>query len=182
MPPKTTVIKKRKTERAPQVDKLLIPAIGVCIALLGYQFYSGIAEGIIARIDPLDDVGLREVFFAEVTGKQSYAVLCHDADSKAPISSVFSDAFSGGSSPAIFRILDCNYVLPESGKLLPRDLSLISGKGRRSLSRGLLASPSRYECGVVICALLVVGLSLFVGGFRFLVQVNSSILTYYYSF
>ena len=155
MPPKTTVIKKRKTERAPQVDKLLIPAIGVCIALLGYQFYSGIAEGIIARIDPLDDVGLREVFFAEVTGKQSYAVLCHDADSKAPISSVFSDAFSGGSSPAIFRILDCNYVLPESGKTIAQRFKLDLGKRPTIFVSGAVGEPKQVR--VRGCHLYAVG-------------------------
>jgi len=121
-PPKTT--KKRKTEKAPAIDKLLIPAIGICIALLGYQFYNGIAAGSIDRIDVSDDLQLREIFFAEVSGKQSYAVLCHDETSNAPVSSVFSDAFSGGSSPATFRVLDCNHVLPDSGKSIAERFKL----------------------------------------------------------
>lgn len=146
MPPKASTasgIKKRKTEKAPQIDKLLFPAIGVCVALLGYQFYSGIAAGSIPRIDPLDDVGLREVFFAEVTGKQSYAVLCHEPDSKAPISSVFSDAFSGGSSPALFRILDCNYVLPESEKTIAERFKLDLKKRPTIFVSGAVGEPKQ---------------------------------------
>jgi hypothetical protein len=35
-------IPKRKTERAPPVDKLLKPAIGIGLALLAYQFFKGL--------------------------------------------------------------------------------------------------------------------------------------------
>lgn len=42
--------------------------------------------------------------------------MCQDEESTLPISSVFSDAFNDGSAPAHFRLLDCNYVLPSSGK------------------------------------------------------------------
>jgi hypothetical protein len=35
-------IPKRKTERAPPIDKLLKPAIGVGLALLAYQFFKGL--------------------------------------------------------------------------------------------------------------------------------------------
>jgi hypothetical protein len=49
-------IPKRKTERAPPIDKLLKPAIGVGLALLVYQFFKG-----------LD---------AEVCGRAVYSVQC----------------------------------------------------------------------------------------------------------
>ena len=59
---------------------------------------------------------MRDVLFGEGDSGKSYAVLCQDEESTAPISSVFSDAFKDGSAPAHFRLLDCNYVLPSSGK------------------------------------------------------------------
>ena len=34
--------KKRKTEKPPPVDRLLIPAVGVVVAFLGYYFMKGI--------------------------------------------------------------------------------------------------------------------------------------------
>jgi hypothetical protein len=34
--------KKRKPEQAPPIDKLLLPAIGIGLALLAYQFFKGI--------------------------------------------------------------------------------------------------------------------------------------------
>ena len=152
MPPTTT--KKRKPEKAPQVDKLLIPAIGVCVALLGYQFYSGIAAGSIERVDPLDDLALREIFFAEVTGKQSYAVLCHDPESVAPISSVFSDAFTGGSSPANFRILDCTHTLPESGKTIAQRFNLDLEKRPTIFVSGAIGEPKQVSLlGILQCQL-----------------------------
>jgi len=38
MPP----IPKRKTEKAPPIDKLIKPAIGIGLALLAYQFFKGL--------------------------------------------------------------------------------------------------------------------------------------------
>ena len=137
--------RKRKPEKAPQIDKLLIPAIGVCVALLGYQFYNGIAAGSIERVDPLDDLALREIFFAEVTGKQSYAVLCHDLESVAPISSVFSDAFTSGSSPANFRILDCTHILPESGKTIAQRFKLDLEKRPTIFVSGAVGEPKQVS-------------------------------------
>jgi hypothetical protein len=149
MAPKTT--KKRKTEKAPAVDKLLIPAIGICLALLGYQFFKGMAAGSIDRIDVTDDLALREVFFAEVSGKESYAVLCHadNVDSSIPISSVFSDAHSGGSSPANFRLLDCNHVLPDSGKSIAERFKLNLDKRPTIFVSGAVGEPKQVRTNIM---------------------------------
>ena len=61
---------------------------------------------------------IREVFFGEGGSGKSYLVLCHDETSTIPISSVFQEAFKDGSSPAEFRVIDCNYILPSSGKTI----------------------------------------------------------------
>jgi hypothetical protein len=63
-----------------------------------------------------DELEIREVFFGEGATGNSYAVLCHAEESKIPISSVFQDASNDGSAPAHFRVIDCNHVLPSSGK------------------------------------------------------------------
>lgn len=64
--------------------------------------------------------------------------MCQDEASTAPISSVFSDAFKEGSSRAHFRLLDCQYILPTSGKSIAERFKLdtsirptifVSGKG-----------------------------------------------------
>ena len=67
---------------------------------------------------------MRDVLFGEGDSGKSYAVLCQDEDSTAPISSVFSDAFNEGSAPAHFRLIDCNYVLPSSGKSIAERFKL----------------------------------------------------------
>ena len=59
---------------------------------------------------------IREVFFGEGGTGKSYIVLCHDEASTVPVSSVFQEAFKDGSSPAEFRLIDCNHILPSSGK------------------------------------------------------------------
>lgn len=71
-----------------------------------------------------DELELREVFFGEGGTGNSYAVLCHEETSTLPISSVFREAFADGSSPAEFRIVDCNYVLPSSGKSIAERFKL----------------------------------------------------------
>ena len=63
-------------------------------------------------------MALREVFFGEVSNSDNYAVLCSEADSKLPISSVFADAANANKAPAAFRLLDCKHVLPDSGKTI----------------------------------------------------------------
>mmetsp|Transcript_6498 Transcript_6498/g.10756 ORF Transcript_6498/g.10756 Transcript_6498/m.10756 type:complete len:454 (+) Transcript_6498:155-1516(+) len=142
--PKTT--KKRKTEKAPAIDKLLVPAIGICLALMGYQFFKGMTAASIDRIDVNDDLALREIFFAEVSGKESYAVLCHSDSPETlsiPISSVFSDAHSGGSSPANFRLLDCNHVLPDSEKSIAERFKLNLDKRPTIFVSGFVGEPKQ---------------------------------------
>ncbi|GKY91887.1 hypothetical protein MPSEU_000160300 [Mayamaea pseudoterrestris] len=107
-PPKT------KNGTPPPVDKLLMPAVGIALALLAYQFFKGIS-GEIPRINPYDELELRSVFFGEGSDGNSFAVLCHSEETNLPISSVFSEA-SAETTPADFRLMDCNYVLPSSGK------------------------------------------------------------------
>lgn len=68
------------------------------------------------RVDVTDDMQLREVLLGELGSGKNYAVLCHKEDSKIPVSSVFQDANDIGKAPAEFRLIDCDYVLPESEK------------------------------------------------------------------
>lgn len=68
------------------------------------------------RVDPTDEMQLREVLLGELGSGKNYAVLCHDEKSNIPVSSVFQDAFNDGSALAEFRLVDCNYVLPTSEK------------------------------------------------------------------
>jgi hypothetical protein len=63
------------------------------------------------------------VFFGEGTGK-SYVVLCHKEDGKIPISSVFEGAHKDKSSPAEFRLLDCDHTLASSGKTIAERFKL----------------------------------------------------------
>eukprot|EP00550_Attheya_septentrionalis_P009085 CAMPEP_0198284394 /NCGR_PEP_ID=MMETSP1449-20131203/3866_1 /TAXON_ID=420275 /ORGANISM="Attheya septentrionalis, Strain CCMP2084" /LENGTH=434 /DNA_ID=CAMNT_0043981433 /DNA_START=56 /DNA_END=1357 /DNA_ORIENTATION=+ len=107
-------IPKRKTERAPAIDKLLKPAIGVAIALVAYYSFTGLDLDI-ERVDVTDELALREVLFGDGAGK-NYAVLCHGEENLAPVSSVFQEAANEASVSAEFRIMDCNHVLESSGK------------------------------------------------------------------
>jgi hypothetical protein len=75
----------------------------------------------IPRVNVDDELEIRRVFFgegADANGRGTpFVVLCNDESSKTPISSVFADAArDAGSSLAAFRLIDCNHVLPESGK------------------------------------------------------------------
>lgn len=112
-------VPKKKTQKAPPVDKLLKPAAGVAIAMMAYYFMKGLTNEI-PRIDVTDQLALREVFFGEGASGKDYAVLCHpeakDGSVGLPISSVFQDASDDGSAPAEFVLMDCDYILPESGK------------------------------------------------------------------
>lgn len=136
--------KKEKKGTPPPIDKLLIPAIGIAAAMMAYQFYRGMSTGVsikslpmyaltvatpshdvssflyawilkISRVNVLDELELREVLFGEGESKRNFAVLCQGEDTSR-VSSVFADAFKDGSSTAQFRLIDCNYVLPSSGK------------------------------------------------------------------
>jgi len=115
-------IPKRKTERAPPVDKLWKPAGGVGLALLAYFIIQGFQVEI-PRVDVSDELALREVFFGEGIGK-NYAVLCHDESSSIPVSSVFQDAKSDGTAPAEFVLVNCNHILPDSGKTVAQRFEL----------------------------------------------------------
>mmetsp|Transcript_5272 Transcript_5272/g.11969 ORF Transcript_5272/g.11969 Transcript_5272/m.11969 type:complete len:440 (+) Transcript_5272:117-1436(+) len=112
-------VPKKKTQTAPPVDKLLKPAAGVAIAMLGYYFMQGMGNEI-PRIDVTDQLALREVFYGEGALGKDYAVLCHpeakDGSVGLPVSSVFQDSSDDGSAPADYVMMDCDYVLPDSGK------------------------------------------------------------------
>jgi len=114
-------IPKRKTERAPAVDKLMKPAAGVALALLAYYCMKGITNEIM-RVDVNDDMALREVFFGEGGTNKDYVALCHteptDGGVGLPISSVFQDSRDDGTAPADYVLVDCNHVLPDSGKTI----------------------------------------------------------------
>lgn len=108
------VPKKVKKGTPPPVDRLLIPAIGVALALVAFQFIRGLTGGI-ARVSLADEAALRQVVYGEAPDT-AYAVLCQSEESTAPISSVFNDAFNEAASPAVFRVVDCEATLPTEGK------------------------------------------------------------------
>jgi len=112
-------VPKKKAKAAPPVDKFLKPAAGVALAMLAYYFMQGLTKEI-PRIDVTDQLALREVFFGEGTSGKDYAVLCHpeakDGSVGLPVSSVFQDSHDDGSAPAEYVLVDCDYVLPDSGK------------------------------------------------------------------
>lgn len=112
-------VPKKKTDTAPPVDKLLKPAVGIALAMMAYYFMKGMGNEI-PRIDVTDSLALREVFFGEGASGKDYAVLCHpeakDGSVGIPVSSVFQDSSDDGSAPAEYVLMDCDYVLPDSGK------------------------------------------------------------------
>jgi len=116
--------KRSKTEKPPPIDKLIVPAIGIVIAFVGYYFFKGISTDI-TRIDVGDELAIREVFFGEGEGK-NYAVLCNtvpkEGSKGVPISSVFQDALAEG-APAEFVLMDCEALLP-SGKSVAQRFKL----------------------------------------------------------
>lgn len=119
-------VPKRKTERAPAVDRLAKPVGGAILAMVAYFVVKGLNSEI-PRVDVNDELFLREVFFGEGVGN-NYAVLCHDETSNVPVSSVFQDAKDDGSAPAEFLLLNCDHVLPDSGKTVAERFELNTKK------------------------------------------------------
>ena len=80
----------------------------------------------LTRVNVEDELELRDVFFGEGSNSgQNYVVLCHsDENSKIPISSVFADASNDNSVPAEFKLVDCEYTLPSSGKTIAERFKL----------------------------------------------------------
>lgn len=113
--------KKKKTATPPAVDRLLVPAIGVAAAVVLYQFIAGLGGGI-GRVSMVDEAALRTVLYGE--SETPHAVLCHAEDSTTPLSSVFSDAHAEGGSPAVFRVVDCNAILPTEAKTVAEHFKL----------------------------------------------------------
>lgn len=138
-------VPRRKTERAPAVDKLMKPAIGVVLAFMGYYVFQGL-QSEIPRVDVSDELALREVFFGEGVGK-NYAVLCHappasDGGSNIPVSSVFQDARADGSALADFVLVDCGHMLP-SGKTVADRFELDLKKRPTVFVSGKLGPPKQ---------------------------------------
>lgn len=114
---------KVKKGTPPPIDKLLIPAIVVALAIVAYQFLKGLGAEI-TRVNVEDELEIRDVFFGEGGTGKSYVVLCNDETSNIPISSVFQDAFNDGTASAEFRLINCNHVLQPSGKTVAERFSL----------------------------------------------------------
>ncbi|KAL7475284.1 hypothetical protein ACHAW6_001204 [Cyclotella cf. meneghiniana] len=112
-------VPKKQTAKPPPVDKLLKPAAGIALAILAYYFMKGVTNEI-TRVDVTDQLALREVFFGEGASGKDYAVLCHpeskDGSVGLPVSSVFQDSHDDGSAPVDYVLMDCDYILPDSGK------------------------------------------------------------------
>ena len=86
------------------------------------------------------------MFFGEGKTGKSYAVLCHDEDSTAPISSVFQEAFKDGSAKsAEFRLLDCNYILPSSEKSVADRFNLDMTKRPTIFLSGAVGAPKQID-------------------------------------
>jgi hypothetical protein len=136
-----------RRDKPPPLDQWIIPAIGIAMALLGYQFFRGMVQQEIKRVNLEDELELRHVLFGEIVVDDSvtavsphnYAVLCHPETATYPISSVFADAAKDGSAPALFRVIDCDTVMAGSDKTIKerfqknlndkiRPLVFVSGK------------------------------------------------------
>lgn len=139
-------VTKKKTQSAPPIDKLLKPACGVALAMLAYYFMKGMSSEI-PRIDVNDQLALREVFFGEGSSGKDYAVLCHpeakDGSVGIPVSSVFQDSNDDGSAPVEYRLIDCDHVLPESGKTIYEKFKLNKKKRPTIFVSGKVGAPKQ---------------------------------------
>jgi|Transcript_11519 hypothetical protein len=140
------VAKKKTTQKAPPLDKLLKPAAGVALAMLGYYFMKGMSAEI-PRIDVNDSLALREVFFGEGASGKDFAVLCHpeakDGSVGLPVSSVFQDSHDDGSAPVEYAIIDCDHVLPDSGKTIYEKFKLNKKKRPTIFVSGKVGPPKQ---------------------------------------
>jgi len=140
------VEKKKRTEKAPPIDKFLKPAAGVALAMLGYYFMKGMKSEI-PRIDVNDQLALREVFFGEGASGKDFAVLCHpeakDGSVGLPISSVFQDSHDDGSAPVEYALIDCDHVLPDSGKTIYEKFNLNKMKRPTVFISGKVGPPKQ---------------------------------------
>ena len=139
-------VPKKKTDSAPPVDKFLKPAAGIALAMLAYYFMKGMAKEI-PRIDVQDSLALREVFFGEGPTGGNYAVLCHpeakDGSVGLPISSVFQDSHDDGSAPAEYVVMDCDHILPDSGKTIFEKFKLNKKKRPTVFVSGKVGPPKQ---------------------------------------
>mmetsp|Transcript_27193 Transcript_27193/g.56639 ORF Transcript_27193/g.56639 Transcript_27193/m.56639 type:complete len:439 (-) Transcript_27193:323-1639(-) len=139
-------VPKKKKQSAPPVDKFLKPAAGIAIAMLAYYFMQGMKNEI-PRIDVKDELALREVFFGEGAMGKDYAVLCHpeakDGSVGLPVSSVFQDSHDDGSAPAEFVLMDCDYVLPDSGKSISEKFKINKKKRPTVFVSGKVGPPKQ---------------------------------------
>ena len=100
------------------------------------------------RVNILDDTELREVFFGESNTGKSYAVLCHsDENTSTPISSVFQEAHGNlpSTTPIEFRLLDCNFILPSSGKSIADRFNLNLKKRPTIFLSGTVGAPKQID-------------------------------------
>lgn len=92
---------------------------------------------------------MRQVFFGEggegVNSDKSYCVLCHDESSTLPLSSVFLDAYTEKKSPAEFRVVDCNFVLPSSEKTIAERFKLDLTKRPTIFVSGKVGEPKQVS-------------------------------------
>lgn len=102
----------------------------------------------IPRIDVTDQLALREVFFGEGSLGKDYAVLCHANDPNkpaVPVSSVFQDSRNDGSAPVEYVLMDCDYILPESGKSIFDKFSLNRKKRPVVFVSGRIGPPQQVS-------------------------------------
>ena len=102
----------------------------------------------IPRIDVTDQLALREVFFGEGSLGKDYAVLCHANDPTRPaipVSSVFQDSRNDGSAPVEYVLMDCDYILPESGKSIYDKFSLNRKKRPVVFVSGRIGPPKQVS-------------------------------------
>ena len=129
-------VQKKKQQTAPQVDKLLKPMAGVALAMLGYYFMKGMSNEI-PRIDVNDQLALRDVFFGEgASGKK-------DGPVGLPISSVFQDSSDDGSAPVEYVLIDCDHILPDSGKSIYEKFKLNKKKRPTVFVSGKVGPPKQ---------------------------------------